>query len=49
MVGALLRVLTEEQRKAIHRRRVMLGENSEAVRDLWTKKSPEGDQLMAEE
>ena len=47
IVGALPRVFTEEQSKAIHRCRVTLGEITEAVWALKWKKSPRVDQLVA--
>ena len=48
MVQALPRVFMEEQSEAIHRRRVTLGEITEAVQAFNRKKSPELDQLVAE-
>ena len=48
MVRALKRVSTEDHSEAIHRRRVTLGEITEAVRALKRKKSQGMDQLVAE-
>ena len=48
IIQALLRVFTEKQREAIHRRRVRLREITEAVRALKRRKSPGVDQLVAE-